>query len=492
MADVFLSYKRADRARVEPVVALLERAGLSVWWDSTLVAGERFDQVIQQEIEQAGCVVVAWSVHSVDAIWVRDEAGRGRDRGVLVPFSLDGARPPIGFGLFQTPDLSGWTGDPDDPVVRDIVAGATRTVRGGPATLPPTQQARPAASPTRLTRRRLLRLGASAGGLGIATAAGVWVGGPQLLRSARPATRLEGFDVVAVTGNGALHTPQRGSATTFDIPVGRTTLQFSVIPAGEFPIGSPDTEPQRRPNEGPQVFVRMREFALSCTTVTQAVWAALVDAAPDSITQTLPPSPAFFRGDELPVETVNWHAAVEFCDRLSALSGMRCRLPSESEWEYACRAGSSSAFHFGPTVTPELANYCGTGGAVRGVDNGRDISGVTYDGASYETGAYGDGPPGGFIGRTMKVRSYPPNRFGLYEMHGNVWEYCQDTARVGYDQLPTDGSAHVGPGELRILRGGSWSHHPALCRSAYREQMSADFAGWQGRVGLRVACDLPG
>jgi len=91
----------------------------------------------------------------------------------------------------------------------------------------------------------------------------------------------------------------------------------------------------------------------------------------------------------------------------------------------------------------------------------------------------------------MPARSYPPNRFGLFQMHGNVWEYCQDTAPFDYRAIPPDGCPHIDERQTkRILRGGAWSHNPAICRSAYRDTMAADFSGWQGRVGMRVVCEL--
>jgi hypothetical protein len=129
MADVFVSYKREDRTSIAPLVRLLEREGLSVWWDPCLVAGERWDEVISREIERANCIVVAWSSSSIHATWVRDEAETGRDREILVPFSIDGARPPLGFRRFQTPDLTSWAGDAEDPRIRQLVAGVLRLVR---------------------------------------------------------------------------------------------------------------------------------------------------------------------------------------------------------------------------------------------------------------------------------------------------------------------------------------------------------------------------
>lgn len=149
-------------------------------------------------------------------------------------------------------------------------------------------------------------------------------------------------------------------------------------------------------------------------------------------------------------------------------------------------------FHFGPTITPELANYCGTGGAVCGENDGKSVASDVYNDKRYEAGAYNEGPTGVFRGKTTPAGTFLPNRFGLYDMHGNVWEYSLDTGSANYADVPVDGSAHLsGPADSqRILRGGSWSHNPAICRSAYRDSTAPDFSGWQGRIGLRVVCTV--
>ena len=496
MADIFFSYKREDRARIEPLVELLEEQGLTVWWDPDLVAGESFADVIDHELGQARCVMVAWSATSIRAGWVRDEASTGRDRGILVPLTLDGARPPLGFGQYQTPNLSTWDGDPNDSRVRQLLAGVVRVVRGDGAPLPvePADPRRDGPATTRiqnaLTRRRLLQIGATTGAVALTTAGGVWLAAPQIFGRSLPPTRREDFALATVDEKGARNPPQPGTAEVFDVAVGTARLSFSVVPAGSFQVGSPDGEAARQLNEGPQQLIQLRRFAIGRTAVTQAQWAALVDAAPAPINATLTRRPSFFLGDDLPVETISWVQATEFCARLSRLTELALRLPSETEWEYACRAGTTSPFHFGPTLTPDLANYCGTGGAVRGTNHGEDISSPTYGDATYESGAYADGPVGIFNGITVPVRTYPPNRLGLFEMHGNVWEHCADVGPVDYRQIPVDGSPTVGAQALHVLRGGSWSHNPAICRSAYRDTIGADSSGWQGRIGVRLVCDL--
>ncbi len=504
MAEIFVSYKREDRARVEPLVRLLEREGFSVWWDPTLVAGERFGLVIHREIETARCVVVAWSASSVNAVWVCDEAAAGRDRGILVPLSLDGVTPPLGFRQYQTPDFSNWSGDAEDHRAVQFLAGVRRLVRDGAAPIPTDAGAArvpiavaPATAPaaplrTSIPRRRLLQLGLGVAGVGVASAAAMMMFDmPARLRRGVPAPHAEKFDLVTVDDTGDEQPSQPQTIDVFDAPLNDTTsLEFSIVPAGGFQIGSPEHEPQRRSNEGPQEFVELKEFAMTRTAITQGQWAAVVNRVEETGGQTLAPYPSFFRGDDLPVETISWNHATEFCRRLSKVTGFRCRLPSEAEWEYACRARTTTPFHFGPTLTSDLANYCGTGGAVCGMDRGEDISSDVYNNMAFPRGAYDRGPIGGFKNGTMPARAYPPNRFGLFQMHGNVWEHCLDTALAEYRLIPKDGAPYVGPGGDHVLRGGAWSHNAAICRSAYRDAMRSDSVGWQGRVGMRVVCEL--
>ena len=169
-------------------------------------------------------------------------------------------------------------------------------------------------------------------------------------------------------------------------------------------------------------------------------------------------NPSNFNGANRPVENVSWNDAIEFCEKLSQCMGRTYRLPSEAEWEYACRAGTTTPFHFGETITTQLANYNGSGSAFGGEP------------------IYRSEPRGEYRQQTIGVGSFPPNAFGLYDMHDNVWEWCQDVWHENYNGAPIDGSAWVtgGDGNRWLLRGGSWDYNPGLCRSANRNRNLPD------------------
>jgi formylglycine-generating enzyme required for sulfatase activity len=233
-------------------------------------------------------------------------------------------------------------------------------------------------------------------------------------------------------------------------------LHLRPIPAGTFLMGSPEGEKDSLDDERPQHKVTVPEFYLSQYPITQAQWKAI--ALLPQINRKLKPDPSYFKGDNLPVEQVSWHDAVEFCDRLSKASGRAYRLPTEAEWEYACRAGTTTPFYFGENITKDQVNF------------GRNR------------------------GQTTDVGIFPPNAFGLYDMHGNVWEWCQDHWHNSYKGAPTDGSAWITKGAKKdvshIRRGGSWIGNPVYCRCAYRSFSVAD--RFNQYIGFRVACVSPG
>jgi formylglycine-generating enzyme required for sulfatase activity/uncharacterized caspase-like protein len=341
--------------------------------------------------------------------------------------------------------------------------------------------------PIKLTRRRALAIS----GFGVA-AAGIVLAAPSVRRLlSKPALRTIFFDSVTVDEKGVRNPAEKCTAAAFTEKLGRSgEIDMVSIPAGSFTMGSPVDEPERLAAEGPQHHVTLAQFFMSTAPVTQAQWSAAVLAHPEQIRRNLTPNPSFFSGIDLPVETITWYQAEELCLRLTEISGRPYRLPSEAEWEYACRGGTASPFHFGPTIIPELANYCGTGGAVCGESDGKSIASDVYNGVRYDSGSYGHGPAGVFRRTTTRPGTFAPNRFGLFDMHGNVWEHCLDVASDSYADVPWDGSANLegSSSGYRVLRGGSWSHNPSICRSAYRDFMPPGSTGWQGRVGVRVVC----
>jgi formylglycine-generating enzyme required for sulfatase activity len=259
---------------------------------------------------------------------------------------------------------------------------------------------------------------------------------------------------------------QKGGAEYFVEDFNGAPLEMVVIPGGIFTMGSPDGELERMSRESPQHLVIVQPFYMGKFAVTQAQWRS-VAALPKSKLE-LKPEPSFFKGDQRPVEKVSWDESMEFCDRLSQKTGRDYRLPSEAEWEYACRAGTTTPFGFGETITFTLANY------------------DAYEG--YGVSDTKLGRQGETTGETTDVESFPPNAFGLYDMHGNVWEWCADHWHEDYQGAPTDGSAW-GSGDKssnRLLRGGSWVSYPAYCRSAIRYNLTPDRR--RNYIGFRVVC----
>ena len=251
----------------------------------------------------------------------------------------------------------------------------------------------------------------------------------------------------------------RVDACEVDLGEGES-LRLIQIPAGDFLMGSPANEPERSDDEGPQHRVWLGGFLLGQTPVTQAQWGVV--AHWPKLELDLTPGPSGFKGARRPVERVSWEQAMEFCRRLSQRTGLPFTLPSEAQWEYACRAGTTTPFAFGDTITPELANY-----------NGEF--------------PYANGPKGKCRGETTDVASFPANGWGLHDMHGNVWEWCLDTWHGSYEGAPTDGSPWLtGTDSRKLLRGGSWVHGPRHCRSADRYHDQPGYA--YGYVGFRVVC----
>lgn len=280
------------------------------------------------------------------------------------------------------------------------------------------------------------------------------------------------FEVVALNATGQ-EINRYHSATKYRLEHlnDDVTLEMVAIPGGTFLMGSPDTEEGSHSSQRPQHLVTVKSFFMSKYPITQAQW-EIVAKLP-KVNQPLNPNPSNFLGDNRPVEQVSWYDALEFCARLSQYTGYDYRLPSEAEWEYACRASTLTPFHFGETITTEFANYS----AVNWEYNGKICS----------KGFYAEGPVGNDRKETTPVDYFKvANQFGLYDLHGNVREWCADHWHDNYQEAPTDGTAWIINGDetKRVLRGGSWNTGPQKCRCAYRVKFSPDASLYD--IGLRV------
>ncbi|AFY70674.1 Sulphatase-modifying factor protein [Thalassoporum mexicanum PCC 7367] len=219
-------------------------------------------------------------------------------------------------------------------------------------------------------------------------------------------------------------------------------LEMALIPGGEYLMGASRSHLGEAIHESPQHTVQLPTFTIGRYPITQAQWLT-----------TFSRNPSYFQGENLPVDSVSWEDAVEFCDRLSHKTKRSYRLPTEAEWEYACRAGSQTPFYFGEILEPELANYYATG-----------------------------------VKSTTPVDQFPANGFGLHDMHGNVREWCLDCWHSSYEGAPTDGSAWQGGNSKdRVLRGGSWFLSADCCTSSARISSQRDNRSYY--YGFRVVCE---
>ncbi len=346
----------------------------------------------------------------------------------------------------------------------------------GVAEKPQTSQVRPPSGP--LSRRQLL---ISAG-----TGLGVLLGVIAFKRQPKPAKAIPNSTTTWLVRQGdswdKKTKPIEVQSYKEELPQG-VELTMVEISAGNFLMGSPSGEEGRNDYswlsdddkralgvEGIDVEAQRRvtvpAFWMGRFPITQAQWKVVAGLA--KVERALNADPSHFKGPDRPVEQVSWDDAIEFCRRLSKHMRRNYTLASEAQWEYACRAGSTTPFHFGETLATELANYDG----------------------NY---TYGQGLKGTYREQTTDVGSYPANAWGLQDMHGNVWEWCLDRWHPSLAKGPTDGSAWEEPApesakddqDRRVLRGGSWDFLPRLCRSAYRSALPVNR---NSLIGFRVCC----
>jgi len=246
----------------------------------------------------------------------------------------------------------------------------------------------------------------------------------------------------------ALPKAQTGNVKIFELP-GSVKLEMVLIPAGSFMMGSPSGEQDRDDDEKQHKVTLTNDFYIGKYEVTQAQWQAVMGN-----------NPSYFKGANLPVEQVSWDDCQEFIKKINELTNLRIngfRLPTEAEWEYACRAGTLTPFHYGNSLSSSQANFDGN--------------------YPYNTSE------GIYRKKPLPVGSFSPNAWGLYDMHGNVWEWCQDW----YGEYPSGSVTNptgANSGSHRVLRGGGWNSGARICRSAFRLNLSPD--NRDNGLGLRL------
>ncbi len=235
--------------------------------------------------------------------------------------------------------------------------------------------------------------------------------------------------MVALASHVPAHAQSKDPPKSFTNSLG---MKFAWIAPGDFLMGSPKNERQRGADETQHKVTLTKGFYMGIHLVTQEQWKDVMGS-----------TPSFFKAEKkLPVEGISWDDCQAFVNKLRAKDKKAYRLPTEAEWEYACRGGTKTPFHFGETISVDQANY-----------NGQFV--------------YGGGKKGDYRRKTTPVGSFPANAFGLFDMHGNVWQWCQDWYGE-YSSKDTIDPHGPEKGQARVLRGGAWFCEPQYCRAAYR------------------------
>jgi formylglycine-generating enzyme required for sulfatase activity len=543
MSDVFISYAHSTEAQARKIAEALRALGYSIWRDDELPAHRSYADVIEERLLTSKAVLVLWCAESVKSQWVRAEAEVAREHGTLVQLSLDGAIPPLPFNQIQSADLAGWTGDPGALGWRKVADSVAELVRQAPQQTsqepePPTAIA-VQAPPTR-AEAAWSEIEASLDPRDYADFLDVFAGSEWAFEARRRKRRLEAWsatdqtDLLAVTAflkSRSFAPLQAAVQTTWDelrsaafgsmglsvrataSPTGaraaalakRTVVSRSftierpgiaawpqttmvAIPPGRFVMGSSDSEARWDLYQGEEEPLHEVEidyvFALGRVAVTLDAFAAFIaDSGHDMGDSAVVLNgdqwndtpgrgwrdPGFAQKGNHPVTCASWYDAQAFIawlnDRLNLADRPDAyRLPSEAEWEYACRAETQTPFSFGATISTDQANINGLGG---------------YDGAE---------PSMQWRKGTTPAGRFPANSFGLHDMHGNTWEWCEDAWNATYQGAPSDGSAWL-TGSGRVIRGGSWLEPgPSNARSAVRYRFARGLRLFH--VGFRLARTL--
>jgi formylglycine-generating enzyme required for sulfatase activity len=481
--DVYISYAAIDKPVADAITASLESAGIRCWISPRdLLADADRGQAIVSAIEESRVLVLVFSSNANASREIPREIERAVNKGIpILPFRIEDV--PLSKTLEYFISLPHWLDALTPPLeyhlqiltrkVYALLYGAT------PEAQTPKKRFAPAAMVANVGVVKLLLLT-----LGIALALlamflGVFLIMKRFIRNGPQISEYE-FTVVTIDSQGNVTGRRQAHASSYQEDLGTgVSLEMVLIPGNTFWMGDSAEDvreilPEFRrlglsqqdasrlvSQEIPQGSVRVLPYCLGKTEVTQRQWRRV--ASYPRVTIDLDPEPSKFADDDRPVEDVSWEEAVEFCARLARKTGRHYRLPSEGEWEYGCRAGTSTPYSFGNAITSSLVNFNGTL-------------------------PWGPALPGAYRGQTTRTASFGiANAFGLFDMHGNVFEWCEDSWHDSYQGSPAGAKAwnEGGDPRYRVVRGGSFASAAAYCRSSYRAAEAV--TGRFNDVGFRVA-----
>ena len=482
MSDVFISYKREEQPEARKLADTLEALGWSVWWDPKLRAGERFDDVIEQALTEAKCVIVLWSHRSVKSEYVKAEAHYALDKKKLVPVAIDpDLQPSFRFRRLHTVKLVNWDTSRESSDFRELVEDIAAILGAPPiqaelanrrAEEDKRRRTEEEAKPNAEEKQRRRQQEEAKHKAEVAKAPpsrAPWVSAPAIIASVlligglylwstsqqREAERIPQEREAQQREAERIAQEEESKRLTSD-KVFRDTLkdgsdgpEMVRIKGGTFQMGSPKGEADRDDNERLHE-VRVKDFAIGNYAVTFEEYDTFAEA-----TDRKKPSDAGWGRERRPVINVRWKDAVAYAEWLSEQTGKRYRLPTEAEWEYAARAGTETPYWWGDSIGNDRANCKGCGSQW---DNKK----------------------------TAPVDAFAPNSSGLYQMLGNVWEWTCSAYDGDYDGSELK---CVDKGSFRrVIRGGSWSFDPWYLRSANRDWYFPN--GWNYDIGFRLAQDI--
>jgi len=466
LSDIFISYKREEQDKARQLTIALEKQGWSVWWDPNLRAGEYFDDVIEEALKKARCVIVLWSKLSVQSRYVKDESSYALSRSKLVPVAIEEVELPFRFKGIHTPQLSDWDGSEQFPafldLVDDIADKLGKPAKAEPtATVAPVNNVQPDADAIKQKHRPPKRMARSGYGR--------WIKGTVIVTLAAVVVAVlykmsfveeASFDHPYTGDKGTAQSiPEVGEGFRITLKDGSKGPEMVYIAGGKFRMGS-DPKESGPGDERPIHEVTVEPFYIGKYEVTFEEY----DAFAKNTNRNLPIDAGWGRGRQ-PGINISWRDAKDFAAWLGTGSEYECRLPAEAEWEYAARAGTTTAF------------------ALPAPDGSNDVAGKALANCA-NCGSDWDGE------QTAPVGRFQPNARALHDMHGNVWEWTEDCWHDNYKSAPDDGRAWLeengGECGRRVVRGGSWNSVADYLRSADRTWNLTDDRRYI--IGFRVVC----